>query len=112
MARPRHAVALRVPLPAAGGAAGSLALLGTFGADVPHRSTRWLTGGAGALDAAANVLYLLAIREGLLSVVSVLSSLYPASTVVLAWVVLRERFAPMQRIGLIIAVPAAVLMAV
>ena len=54
----------------------------------------------------------LAVREGLLSVVSVLSSLYPASTVVLAWLVLRERFAPMQRVGLLLAVPAAVLMAI
>jgi drug/metabolite transporter (DMT)-like permease len=43
-------------------------------------------------------------------VVSVLSSLYPASTVVLAWVILRERFAPLQRVGLLLAVPAAVLL--
>jgi drug/metabolite transporter (DMT)-like permease len=64
------------------------------------------------LDVGANVLYLLAIREGLLSVVSVLASLYPASTVVLAWIVLRERFAPMQRVGLVLAVPAVVLMAI
>ena len=71
-----------------------------------------LTAGAGALDVAANVLYLLAIREGLLTVVSVLASLYPASTVLLAGVVLRERFEPLQRVGLVLAVPAAVLMAV
>jgi drug/metabolite transporter (DMT)-like permease len=71
-----------------------------------------LTAGAGLLDVAANVLYLLAIREGLLTIVSVLVALYPASTVVLAWVVLRERFAPLQRVGLALAVPAAALMAV
>ena len=51
------------------------------------------------------------MREGLLSVVSVLTALYPVSTVVLARVVLRERFAPMQRVGMAVAIPAAVLMA-
>jgi drug/metabolite transporter (DMT)-like permease len=71
-----------------------------------------LTAGAGVLDIAANVLYLLAIREGLLTIVSVLVALYPASTVVLAWVLLRERFEPLQRLGLALAVPAAALMAV
>lgn len=93
------------------GVVGSLALLGRIQPRIPHGHPRRLTAGAGALDVAANVLYLLAIRQGLLSVVSVLSSLYPASTVALAWIVLRERFAPMQRVGLILAVPAAVLMA-
>jgi len=90
---------------------GALALFGRVDANVPAGNPRFFTAGAGALDAAANVLYLLAIREGLLSVVSVLSSLYPASTVVLAWIILRERFAPMQRVGLLLAVPAAILMA-
>ncbi len=90
---------------------GGLALLGRIDPRVPRGETRILTAGAGALDATANVLYLLAIRQGLLSVVSVLASLYPASTVVLAWIVLRERFAPMQRAGLLLAVPAAILMA-
>ncbi len=69
------------------------------------------TAGAGALDVTANVLYLLAIREGLLSVVSVLTSLYPVSTVVLARVVLKERFARLQRVGMAIAIPAAILIA-
>jgi drug/metabolite transporter (DMT)-like permease len=91
---------------------GFLAILGRFAVTVPTGPPRALTAGAGTLDAAANVLYLLAIREGLLSVVSVLASLYPASTVVLAWIVLRERFAPLQRVGLLLAVPAAVLMSV
>lgn len=94
------------------GLIGGLALIGRIDAEVPGGNPRLLTAGAGALDVAANVLYLLAIREGLLSVVSVLSSLYPASTVVLAWIVLRERFAPMQRVGLALAVGAATLMAI
>lgn len=90
---------------------GSLALAGRIRSHLPPGRPRVLTAGAGLCDVGANVLYLLAIRQGLLSVVSVLSSLYPASTVVLAWIVLRERFAPMQRVGLLLAVPAAVLMA-
>ena len=64
----------------------------------------------GALDVAANVLYLLAVRRGLLSVVSVLTALYPVSTVVLARLVLRERFLQVQRIGMGLAVVAVVLL--
>jgi drug/metabolite transporter (DMT)-like permease len=56
--------------------------------------------GAGLLDVTANGLYLLAVREGLLSVVAVLSSLYPAATVVLARAVLGERLRPAQLAGL------------
>lgn len=69
-----------------------------------------LTAGAGVFDVGGNALYLLAIREGLLSVTTVLSSLYPVATVFLAWAVLRERFAPLQRIGLLVAAPAIILM--
>lgn len=92
-------------------AVGVLALTGRLDPTVARGEPRRLTAAAGALDVAANVLYLLAIREGLLSVVSVLSSLYPVSTVVLARVVLRERWAPLQRVGMLIALPAAILMA-
>ena len=90
---------------------GSLALVGRVPRRLPEGQARSLTAGAGTLDAAANVLYLLAIREGLLSVVSVLAALYPAGTVLLARVVLREQFAPLQRAGLALALPAAALMA-
>lgn len=82
-----------------------------FDPSVPVGVARVHTAVAGACDVGANVLYLLAVREGLLSVVSVLSSLYPASTVALAWIVLHERFAPLQRIGLALAAPAVMLMA-
>lgn len=59
--------------------------------------------GAGVLDMTANALYLLAARRGLLSLVAVLSSLYPASTVVLARAVLHERLSPTQLVGLVLA---------
>ena len=88
-----------------------LALTGVVAASVPRGQPRLLTAAAGTFDVLANVLYLLAVREGLLSVVSVLSSLYPVSTVLLARLVLGERFVAIQRAGLLLAVPATVLMA-
>ncbi len=91
---------------------GSLALLGYVARAAPRRQALSLTAVAGTLDAAANVCYLLAIREGLLSVVSVLTALYPVGTILLARIVLKERFAPLQRAGMLIAAPAAVLMAI
>lgn len=54
----------------------------------------------GVLDMAANLLYLLASRRGLLSLVAVIVSLYPASTVVLARFVLGERLSARQLVGL------------
>ena len=52
------------------------------------------------------------VGEGLVSVISVLTALYPVSTVVLARVVLKERFHRVQVAGMALALPAAVLMAV
>jgi drug/metabolite transporter (DMT)-like permease len=54
----------------------------------------------GVLDVSANGLFLLAVREGLLSLVAVLSALYPATTVVLARAVLGERMERAQVAGL------------
>lgn len=89
---------------------GLLVLVGVISAPAPRGQPAWWTAGAGVLDGAGNVLYLLAIREGLLSVGTVLSSLYPVATVVLAWAVLRERFAPLQRVGMVVALPAIALL--
>ena len=94
------------------GVVGSLALLGYVSRAAPRGQALAFTTVAGALDAAANVFYLLAIREGLLSVVSVLTALYPVGTILLARVVLKERFASLQRFGMLIAAPAAILMAI
>jgi drug/metabolite transporter (DMT)-like permease len=57
--------------------------------------------GVGVLDAAANGLYALATTHGLLSVVSVLGSLYPAVTVLLARGVLHERVTRSQELGVL-----------
>ena len=67
--------------------------------------------GAGALDMAANVLYVVATRSGLLAVVAVITSLYPATTVLLARVFLHERLAPLQWAGAACAVAGVVLIA-
>lgn len=64
---------------------------------------------AGALDALANMWFLLASRDGLLSLASVITSLYPAATVVLATVVLHERTGYAQRAGLALAAASIVL---
>jgi drug/metabolite transporter (DMT)-like permease len=57
----------------------------------------------GLLDAAANAMFAFALTEGLLSTVSVLGSLYPVTTVVLAVMVLDERIAPRQAAGVAMA---------
>jgi uncharacterized membrane protein len=63
----------------------------------------------GSADMIANVLYLVAVRQGQLSVIATLTSLYPASTVVLARMVLGERLGLYQKVGVVGAVIAAVM---
>ncbi|WP_375503819.1 EamA family transporter [uncultured Jatrophihabitans sp.] len=67
---------------------------------------------AGTLDAFANLFFLLATHHGLLSVASVLTSLYPATTVLLAVTLLHERLNAVQRVGLVLAAGAIVLITV
>ncbi len=59
---------------------------------------------AGVTDMAANVLFLLATREGLLSLAVIVASLYPAPTVLLARVFFREHIPPVRALGLAFAV--------
>jgi drug/metabolite transporter (DMT)-like permease len=66
---------------------------------------------AGVLDVLGNGAFLYALHVGLLSIVSVVTSLYPAATVVLARVVLGERTGWIQRIGLVLAAAAVVMIA-
>ena len=65
--------------------------------------------GGGALDMTANALYLVAVRIGPLSPVVTLSSLYPASTALLARAILGERLSPWQTAGVVTALAAVAL---
>lgn len=67
--------------------------------------------GCGLLDAVANVLILLGIRAGDLAVAAVLAAMYPAGTILLAAVVLKERIAPVQWAGLVLALASAGMLA-
>ncbi len=66
----------------------------------------------GVVDSFANYLLLLGIRVGDLSVMSVLTAMYPAGTILLAAVVLKERIAPVQWAGLALALTAAGMLAI
>ncbi|MEV4612426.1 DMT family transporter [Kitasatospora sp. NPDC049258] len=70
-----------------------------------------MSAGAGALDSVANLLFLLAARSGDLTVVAVITALYPAGTVLLARTVLGERLHPSQLLGLGTAAVAVSLLA-
>ena len=63
----------------------------------------------GVVSAAATLLYFLAAHAGLLTVVAVLSSLYPAVTVLLAVLILREHPSRAQQVGLMAAAAAVAL---
>lgn len=79
---------------------------------VPRNGTLGLLALAGAIDMTANVFYVLATHAGALAIAAVLSSLYPASTVFLARVVLKERLALIQKFGVAVALAGVALIAV
>ncbi|WP_236950200.1 EamA family transporter [Mycobacterium sp. MS1601] len=66
---------------------------------------------AAMLDTVANVAMLLALHSSLLSLAGVLISLYPAATVLLAIVVLRERVTWRQVVGMVLALAAVAMIA-
>jgi drug/metabolite transporter (DMT)-like permease len=65
----------------------------------------------GVVNTMADLLFLLATREGLLSLVAVITSMYPAVTVALATLVLGERIAGRQVVGLVVAAGSVALIA-
>jgi drug/metabolite transporter (DMT)-like permease len=75
----------------------------------PGRSSLPALATVGLCDVGANMLFSLATTRGFLSVVSVLSALYPVATVVLAALVLHERVSPIQRSGVAVALLGAAL---
>ena len=75
----------------------------------PQRSDRALIVVAGALSGIANLLFLAATGRGQLAIIAVVTSLYPAATVVLARAVLSERWTRIQATGLLTSFAAIVL---
>ena len=79
---------------------------------VPHGFPLQMALAAALLDTGANVAMLLALQASMLSLASVLMSLYPAATVLLAIVVLRERVTRWQVVGMGLALAAVAMISV
>ena len=67
---------------------------------------------AGVLDMIANVSYLFAVRNELLSIVAAVTSMYPVPTIILAMGIDRERVSRSQLGGMAIAAVALILVSV
>jgi drug/metabolite transporter (DMT)-like permease len=76
------------------------------------RSLIWLVLLAGSGDVLGNVFFLVATRAGELAIAAVLTSLYPVGTILLARIVLKERIAKSQTLGIVLAIGACVLIAI
>jgi uncharacterized membrane protein len=78
----------------------------------PSRDVLALGWSSTVLDVIATALFMLATREGLLTVVAVITGLYPAATVLLARWFLGEHLQLVQRVGLGLAATSVTVLAV
>ena len=76
---------------------------------LPPRDLWWTSVVNGVLDIGGNAFYVLAAQTGRIDVAAVLGALYPASTVLLAWLILKERLTWTQTLGVLLAFIAIVL---
>ena len=82
-------------------------------AEIKHQGPKlWvLVASAGVLDATANIFFTLASRSGSLTVTGVLTALYPLGTILLARLVLKEKVALVQKIGIALTLVASLMLA-
>jgi drug/metabolite transporter (DMT)-like permease len=103
--------------PLVGARCGSLSAIAIYAATqkqlkLPARNHLPLIALAGVMDTLGNTFFALAGQIGRLDVAAVLSSLYPASTVALAAVILKERITRVQSIGIVATLAAIVLITI
>jgi drug/metabolite transporter (DMT)-like permease len=91
-------------------AVSSAALLTRRSLAPPPPGARWTVVAAGLLGSAAFLAYLAGLETGRVAVVTVLSSLAGAVTVLMAFVLLRERLAPRQWAGVAAALAGVLLL--
>jgi drug/metabolite transporter (DMT)-like permease len=72
----------------------------------------WAVIAAGVFDSSANIFFTLALRSGSISVVSVLTALYPLGTIILARLILKERIARIQMFGVLLALSGSAILGV
>ncbi len=77
----------------------------------PWSRVVWVLVAGGILDALSNIAVLTGFRVGEVTIVAVLTALYPAGTILLASVVLHERIQRVQWVGLGLALIASMLLA-
>ena len=96
---------------------GSLSLVLTFflarrrKMEIPAKGQCLFIALAGIFDTGGNAFFALATRMGRLDTSAILSSLYPAATVMLAWLILKERLSHKQWFGVVAALSALILIA-
>lgn len=99
----------------AGRVAGVVAILLVLALAPPRGRSAgfWLAGAvSGCLDGIGNLFYMLASQLGRLDVAAVICSMYPAGTIILAAVILRERPTARQLAGMALALVAVALLSV
>ena len=103
------------PLVAVRGAGGlTLMIVAAFNKEVrlPSRSMLPLVIFNVSVDVLGSLFFILAVQSGRMDIAAVLGSLYSGATVLLAWLILREKISGIQRIGVAIALLAIILITI